>query len=116
MLLVLNACTKEQLTAKEEWEVGAVSGSVTKEISSPSKEIILSMETTSYCVGAFGIKVVVENKGDILYSSEVESFPYSHAVAIPANTPVKITTSVYAVPNSSVVCVWLGNVSCKVIY
>lgn len=115
-MIAFNACTKEQLATKEEWEVGAVNGSVTKEISSPAKEIILSMETSSYCTGAFGIKVVVENKGDILYSSEVESFPFSHAVAIPINTPVKITTSVYAIPNSSVVCVWLGNVSCKVIY
>ncbi len=115
-LALSNACTMENLLSKDEWLVGEDKATVIKEISSQSKELTVSLESVSFCEGANGIQLTVQINGNLIFSSNVEQFPYSNKIQIPPNTSVKITSQVFELVNPSVSCIRLGNVKCKITY
>jgi len=110
------SCTMDSLLTKDEWLVGEEKGTVIKEFTTAGKELTLTLESASFCEGANGIQLTIENKGNLIFTSNVEQFPYTNKIQIPANSPIKITTQVFEIVNPSISCIRLGNVKCKISY
>jgi hypothetical protein len=116
LLNLSNSCTKESLLTKDEWLVGEDKSTVIKEINGTGKDLNINLESVGFCEGASGIQLTVENKGNVIFSSNVEQFPYANKIQIPANANIKITTQVFGINNPTVACIRLGNVKCSISY
>ena len=103
-----------------EWTIGTlITGpdvlTVTEEFIAGNNDLKIDLTTNSLCENS-GVEIVVKVEEAETYSETVSSFPFSTSLDLEEGSNISIKTSIVNLQNSSIVCVWLGNVECKIEY